>query len=125
VAEGDLMNGEEHAAVPPWEEQPVGQEPAAADLIPYPAPDTVTTDLAATDDGEESRAPIAAFAGRDDERQIAELVEEFKAADTRGVHDLCGIVITRMERGDLSSLAALRLLRFAKDRRVQLRKATS
>ena len=100
------MNGEEHAVAPPCEEQPVGQEPAA-------------------DDENELRAPIAAFAGRDDEQQIAELVEELKAADTRGVHDLCGIVINRMERGDLSSLAALRLLRVAKDRRVQLRKAMS
>jgi hypothetical protein len=119
------MKGEEHAVVPPWEEQPAGQEPAAADLIPYPASDAVPPGFTAAADEKEPRAPITAFAGRDDEQQIAELVEEFKAADTRGVHDLCGIVINRMERGDLSSLAALRLLRFAKDRRVQLRKATS
>jgi hypothetical protein len=118
------MNSNDHATVAPWVEQPAGQEPQAADLIPYPTPEGVPPDTTATDDGEEPRAPIAAFAGRDDERQIAELVEAFKAADTRGVHDLCGVVIARMERGDLSSLAALRLLRLAKDRRAQLQKAT-
>jgi hypothetical protein len=119
------MNGEERATAPPCHEQPVGHEPPAADLIPYQTAEQVAAVVTGTDDGEQPRAPIAAFAGRDDECQIAELVEEFKAADASGVHELCGIVIARMERGDLSSLAALRLLRFAKDRRAQLRKATS
>lgn len=73
-----------------------------------------------TETAEDQPAPRDAFAGRDDGVQIEELAAEIAAADSAGLRELCRIVIERMDRGDLSSLAALQMLRRAKDRRRQL-----
>lgn len=81
----------------------------------------VELDLAAAaprDQADNPRAPAAAFAGRDDQAAIEELAAELRAADAAMVRHLRGIVTGRMDRGDLSSVAAMRLYQLA-DRRLE------
>jgi hypothetical protein len=67
----------------------------------------------------EPPAPREAFAGRDDVRLLDEVLDEIDRATTAAdVETLRSIVIKRMEAGDLSSLAALQLLKAA-NRRIE------
>jgi hypothetical protein len=88
----------------------------------------VALDLAAADprhgrdDAPADRAPQSAFAGRDDAAAIDELAAELRTADADGLEHLRRIVTDRMDRGDLSSLAAMKLYQAANARLDQLRR---
>jgi hypothetical protein len=68
----------------------------------------------------EAPADRSAFAGRDDQRLIEEIAAEINSADQAGVRRLQEIIVDRMGRGDLSSLAAMRLLTAARHRLASL-----
>jgi hypothetical protein len=55
-------------------------------------------------------APTTAFVGHDRQELINEFTLAISDADSVGVRFLRGAILSRMDAGDLSSLAALRLL---------------
>jgi hypothetical protein len=59
----------------------------------------------------EKPAKASEFAGRDQQSMIDEFIVAIADADGAGVDFIRGSIMSRMEAGDLSSLAALRLLR--------------